>query len=270
MATPYKTATFQSPEFFVSKLPYSIPLFWLRTRFCYFKAASSPVVLASFDVTSAIKLVGRTRPGPLAINGKSKMAEWGQVSNFSQTKWQPHLVSTVILKCSVGMYVTYTSQMFPDPHRKKQVFVEQYLWVFLAELGLFALLCQAFSLIAPASKPPPLTRLAGIGLGMRLVSSLIFIALLPLLSGQQIIFSSEMVVGRWQYESRVLQMHTHHRSNLTFCPTYRKGKSTVWSCYNSATTANSSEWTNRGHLMFYYDDFCINFTYVYFSTSILR
>ena len=44
------------------------------------------------------------------------------------------------------MYVTYTSEIFSDPRRKKKVFVEQYLGLFLAELGLFAILCQAFSL----------------------------------------------------------------------------------------------------------------------------
>ena len=46
--------------------------------------ASSPVVPASFNVTSPIKLVGRTRLGRLAINGKSKMAEPGEESNFSR------------------------------------------------------------------------------------------------------------------------------------------------------------------------------------------
>ena len=49
----------------------------------------------------------------------------------------------MILKCLEGMYVTYTSETFPDPRRKKQVFVKQYLGLFLAELGLF---CQALSL----------------------------------------------------------------------------------------------------------------------------
>ena len=46
--------------------------------------ASSPVVPASFNVTSPVKLVGRTRLGRLAINGKSKMAEPGEESNFSR------------------------------------------------------------------------------------------------------------------------------------------------------------------------------------------
>ena len=35
--------------------------------------------MASFDVTSPVQLVERTRLGRLAINGKSKMAERGQV-----------------------------------------------------------------------------------------------------------------------------------------------------------------------------------------------
>ena len=51
--------------------------------------------LASFDVTSAVKLVRRTHPERLAINGKFKMAQQGQVSNFSQRKQQPHFVSTI-------------------------------------------------------------------------------------------------------------------------------------------------------------------------------
>ena len=47
------------------------------------------------------------------------------------------------------MYVTYTSEIFSDPRRKKKVFVEQYLGLFLAELGLFCHFVpgrQAFSL----------------------------------------------------------------------------------------------------------------------------
>ena len=47
------------------------------------RAASSPVVPASFNVTSPVKLAGRTRLGRLAINGKSKMAEPSEESNFS-------------------------------------------------------------------------------------------------------------------------------------------------------------------------------------------
>ena len=76
------------------------------------------------------------------------MAERGQVSNVSQKNGNhfSFLPSTMIRKCSEGMYVTYTSEIFPDPHSKKQVFVEQCLGLFVAELGLFAILCQAFSL----------------------------------------------------------------------------------------------------------------------------
>ena len=47
------------------------------------------------------------------------------------------LPSTMILKCSGGMYVTYTSEIFPDPRSKKQVFVEKCLGLFLAGLGFF-------------------------------------------------------------------------------------------------------------------------------------
>ena len=47
----------------------------------------------------------------------------------------------MILKCLEGMYVTYTSEIFSDPRRKKEVFIEQYLGLFLAELGLFLPFC---------------------------------------------------------------------------------------------------------------------------------
>ena len=82
---------------------------------------SSPV---SFDVKSAVKLVGRTRLGRLAINSKSKMAERGHLSNFSQENGN-HISlppSTTILKRSGVMHVTYTSEIFPDPRSKKQGF----------------------------------------------------------------------------------------------------------------------------------------------------
>ena len=49
--------------------------------------------------------------------------------------------STMILKCSEVMYVTYTSKIFPNLHSKKQVFVEQYLGLFLVELGIFLPFC---------------------------------------------------------------------------------------------------------------------------------
>ena len=42
-----------------------------------------------------VKLAGRTHTERLTINGKFKMAEQGQVSNFSQRKRQPHFVSTI-------------------------------------------------------------------------------------------------------------------------------------------------------------------------------
>ena len=114
-----------------------------------YDTASSPVVPVSFNMTSPVKLVGRTRLGRQAINGKSKMAEPGEESNFSRKNYGSYisfLSFTMILKCLEGMYVTYTSEIFSGPRRKKKVFVEQYLGLFLAELGLFAILCQAFSL----------------------------------------------------------------------------------------------------------------------------
>ena len=77
----------------------------------------------------------------------------------------------MFLKCSEGMYLTYTSEIFPDPRRKSQVFVEQFLGLFLAELGLFCHFLPGLPAIALGSKPLPLTRIAGIGLGTRLVRS---------------------------------------------------------------------------------------------------
>ena len=59
------------------------------------------------------------------------------------------------------MYVTYTSEIFPDPHRKKQVFVEQYLGLFLADLGLFCHFVLGPLTMAFSPKPPPLTWIAG-------------------------------------------------------------------------------------------------------------
>ena len=44
----------------------------------------------------------------------------------------------MILECLEGMYVTYTSEIFSDPRRKKKVFVEQYLGLFLTFLPFCA------------------------------------------------------------------------------------------------------------------------------------
>ena len=79
----------------------------------------------------------------------------------------------MLLKASGGMYLTYTSETFPDPRRKKQVFVEQYLGLFLAELGLFCHFVPGLLAISLGSKPPPLIRIAGIGLGSKLVDVVI-------------------------------------------------------------------------------------------------
>ena len=98
------------------------------------------------------------------------MAERGHVSNFSQENGN-HISfppSTTILKRSGVMYVTYTSEIFPDPRSKMQVFVEQYLGLFLAELGLFYHFVPGLPAIALGSKPPPHTRISGNGLGTRL------------------------------------------------------------------------------------------------------
>ena len=135
--------------------------------------ASSPVVPASFNVTSPVKLVGRTRLGRLAINGKSKMAEPGEESNVQPKKYGSYisfLSFTMILKCLEGMYVTYTSEIFSDPRRKRKVFVEQYLGLFLAELGLFCHFVPGLLAIALSSRLPLFIWIAGIGLRTRLQS----------------------------------------------------------------------------------------------------
>ena len=103
------------------------------------------------------------------------MAEQGHVSNYSQENGN-HISfppSTTVLKRSGVMYVAYTSEIFPDPPSKKQVFVEQYLGLFLAELGLFCYFVPGLPAIALGFKPPPLTRIAGIGLGTRLPRTLL-------------------------------------------------------------------------------------------------
>ena len=75
---------------------------------------------------------------------------------------------TMILKCLGGMYVTYTSKIFSDPRRKKKVFVEQYLGLFLAELGLFCHFVPGLLAIGLGSRLPLFIWIAGIGLGTRL------------------------------------------------------------------------------------------------------
>ena len=77
---------------------------------------------------------------------------------------------TMILKCLEGTYVTYTSEIFSDPRRKKKVFVEQYLGLFLPKLGLFCHFVPGLLTIALSSRLPLFIWIAGIGLGTRLVS----------------------------------------------------------------------------------------------------
>ena len=75
----------------------------------------------------------------------------------------------MILECLEGMYVTYTSEMFSDPRRKKEGFpVEQYLGLFLAELGLFCHFVPGLLAIGLSSRLPVFIWIAGIGLGTRL------------------------------------------------------------------------------------------------------
>ena len=66
------------------------------------------------------------------------------------------------------MYLTYTSEIFPDLRRKKQVFVDQYLGLFLVVLGPFCHFVPGLLAIALGPKPSPVTQIAGIGLGTRL------------------------------------------------------------------------------------------------------
>ena len=66
------------------------------------------------------------------------------------------------------MYVTYISEIFSDRRRKKKVFVEQYLGLFLAELGLFCHFVPGLLAIALGSRLPLFISIAGIGLGTRL------------------------------------------------------------------------------------------------------
>ena len=58
----------------------------------------------------------------------------------------------MILKCLEGMNVTYTSEIFSDPRRKKKVFVEQYLGLLLAEVGLFCHFVPGLLAMAPGDK----------------------------------------------------------------------------------------------------------------------
>ena len=78
------------------------------------------------------------------------------------------LPSAMLLKCSEGLYLTYKSEIFPDLRRKKQVFVDQYLGLFLVELGLFCHFVPGLLAIALGPKPSPVTRIAGIDQGTRL------------------------------------------------------------------------------------------------------
>ena len=82
---------------------------------------------------------------------------------------------TMILKCLEGMYVTYTSEIFSDPRREKKVFVEQYLGLFLAELGLFCHFVPGLLAIALDSRLPLFIWIARIGLGTRLDENVAFL-----------------------------------------------------------------------------------------------
>ena len=66
----------------------------IPSRYLSFSPAPSPVVPASFNVTSPVKLVGRTRLELLAINGKSKMAE-AKCPTSAEKIRQLHFVSII-------------------------------------------------------------------------------------------------------------------------------------------------------------------------------
>ena len=69
----------------------------------YVDPASSPVVPASFIVTSPVKLVGRQ--GRLAINGKSKMAEPGVTCDHTLPPLYSDAVKEGMIHLLVGSYV---------------------------------------------------------------------------------------------------------------------------------------------------------------------
>ena len=74
----------------------------------------------------------------------------------------------MILRCSGGMYVTYTSKISLILAEKKAGFRQAMSGTFLAEMGLFLPFCAGLLTIALGSKPPSLARIAGIGLLTRL------------------------------------------------------------------------------------------------------
>ena len=121
---------------------------------------------ASFDVTSPVKLVGRSH---LGRNKRQIQNAGARPSVQLQPKSrQPHFICKMILKCSEGIYVTYTSEIFPNPRSKKQVFRRAMSGTFSRWTGTFLSFCAGLLASALSSKPPPLTRIAGIGLGTRL------------------------------------------------------------------------------------------------------
>ena len=99
----------------------------------------------SFDMTSAVKLVGRTHPGRLAIKGKFKMAEQGQVSNLSQRKRQPHFVSTFYNAPQVFGRIVFKLYIrnIPWSSKKKAGFRRSVSGTFSRWIGTFLPFCAS-------------------------------------------------------------------------------------------------------------------------------
>ena len=91
--------------------------------------------------------VEKTLLGRLERYGKSKIAEPGRAPDFHRKKPAttfPFLPSTMLLKCSELMYVTYTYEIFPDPRRKKSRFSSSNIRdFFFLIMDFFGILCQA-------------------------------------------------------------------------------------------------------------------------------
>ena len=108
------------------------------------KSASSPVVPGEFWRDVSRKACWENSPRPPGNKWRSKAkCLTSAKENGNHISFLP---STMLLKCMDGMYLAYTSVIFPDRRRKMQIFVEQYLGLFSRWIGTFFILSQAFSL----------------------------------------------------------------------------------------------------------------------------
>ena len=118
----------------------------LSTRDPVLFPASSPVFPGGFWRDVSRKACWENSP---RTPGNKRQIQHGGARPCVQHQPRKHISfppPTTILKRSGVMYVTYTYEIFPDPRCKKQVFAEQYLGLFVAELGLFCHFVQAFPL----------------------------------------------------------------------------------------------------------------------------